>query len=450
MEEFEKLEKVQAKIEANLTATQEKAGLTENALSAMATTMNDKVEANVDAIKDMQSQLLTFPAITKDVFEQSMSLVADIAAQTGHGLSETAIMYGKALSSPMDGLQKMMRYGVMFTQQEKDKIIKLQESGHLIEAQKLMMEDIANSGYGGVAEKMFDANPLSRFNKEMYKLQISIGDMATDILHDLTPSLVQFVKAIQDGVSWIKQHKELLHNLLIVAGEGILVWGTYTLALGAVTVGAQLFSGAMSVLTMVMNLNPFQKWVIAIAAATEAIIYCYHHFETFHAVLWAVWGTIKEFAAIVGDIFMGLYHTIHGTFNLDVNEINEGMNKGISAVTNAAQRLGKAAKDGYAEGLADFAQDNAKVSVASSAAAPKKLGGKTAKVLGDEEGKAGKSQTGKAQGTKNTTINITIGNLVHDINIKTSNFIESTSKIKEKITEALTDALNDSQHVAGA
>src|ERR1035437_321967 len=112
---FHDLEQVTAKVQANLSATGGAAGMGMKELQDFAVGLSNKIQASRAEVTDMQSQLLTFPAITKDVFAQSMGLVADIAKQKGHGLSETAIMYGKALNDPTKGLQKMTRYGVVFT-----------------------------------------------------------------------------------------------------------------------------------------------------------------------------------------------------------------------------------------------------------------------------------------------------------------------------------------------
>jgi phage-related protein len=446
VEEFDKLEQVQGKIEANLSATQEKAGLTAEALSEMANKMTMGVHASVSEIADMQSQLLTFPSITKDVFQQSMGLVADIAKQTGHELSQTAIMYGKALNDPAKGLQKMMRYGVMFTDQEKEKITQLQESGHLIQAQKFMMDAIAHSGYGGVAKKMFDADPLARFNKAMYQLKLDVGEAATKLLRMMAPAIEGFVNGIREAVHWMKEHKALLEVIGYIVGTVAFAYLAYQSGVLAVSFAVKIATAVQWLFNGAISANPIGALILGIAALAAGVIYCYKHFEKFRAVLWAVWGTIKEFASIVGDVFTALGHVIHGTFTLDLGEINKGMNNGITAIANAAQRLGKAAKDGYKEGLADFAQDHA-----TAVTAPKEIGKKAPKLAMEGSGEgAGKSETKKAQGAKNLSITVNIGSLVKEFNIRTSNLMESAGKIREKVTEALTDALNDSQHVAGA
>jgi len=57
--------------------------------------------------------------------------------------------------------------------------------------------------------------------------------------------------------------------------------------------------------------------------------------------------------------------------------------------------------------------------------------------------------TAGVSGTKVVTVNVTIGNLINDFKIQTTNIQESTTAVKDKVLQALTSALNDSQLIAG-
>ena len=208
VEKFHELEQVTAKVEANLASTNEKAGMGLKDIQGMTNGLSSHIQASRAEVMDMASQLLTFPSITKDVFQQSMGLVADIAKQTGHGLSETGIMYGKALNNPIEGLQKMQRYGVIFSEAEKARITQLQQSGNLIGAQKEMMKDIAGSGYAGVAERMFNADPVARFGKMISGVQLSVGELAMGVLKTIIPALESFANGLKSVIDFIKEHKE--------------------------------------------------------------------------------------------------------------------------------------------------------------------------------------------------------------------------------------------------
>lgn len=58
--------------------------------------------------------------------------------------------------------------------------------------------------------------------------------------------------------------------------------------------------------------------------------------------------------------------------------------------------------------------------------------------------------TSGVSGSKVITVNVTIGNLINDFRIQTTNIQESTTAIKDKVLQALTSAVNDSQLIAGS
>jgi len=466
VEAFHGLEQVIAKVEANLESTREKAGMSMDDLTGFAKKLSSQVQFSRAEVMDMQSQLLTFPAITKSVFERSMGMVADIAKQTNHGLSETAIMFGKAFADPMDGLQKLTRYGVIFTDAQKEHIKSLQAGGHLVKAQQAMLEAISESGYEGVAKAMANADPLFRFNKIMGSLKMGVGELAIELLQKLTPALEWIATTFKNTLEWCKKNSELFKLLgYIVAGvtatyiiyRGVLLAGvaiqavqtawTYAqvaamFVLGTAYEGAsivtKLWAAAQYALNAAMTANPIGIIIVAIGAVVAAIVYAYNHFQKFRAFLWATWAVIKEVGSIIVDYFVGLKDILVGTFTLDSDQVARGMDKLASSTIGAGKRIAEAAKKGWNEGMADFAKDQTN--------APHVIAKKGATGAAGEEGKA---QVSKPAGSKNVNIRIDIKELIHQFTVQTTNITEGVGKIKEKVTQALLSAVNDSQIVAG-
>lgn len=513
IEKFHELEQITAKVEANLESTGEKAGMSLADIEGYSKSLSSGIQASRVDVMDMASQLLTFPAITKDVFQSSMSMVADIAKQTGHGLSETAIMYGKALNSPIDGLSKMQRYGVMFTQQEKDKIGALQESGHLVEAQKAMMDSIAHSGYAGVAKKMFDADPLARFNKMMGSLQLSVGEVAMDLLSKLIPSLESVAETFKSIGGFIKENKDLFVNLIAVYAvyKGIMVgdllltqslvaWKTASAVASELLLawdmaraeGLGVLASAQWALNVAMNANPIGLIITLVAGLIVAVVQCYRHFETFRAVVKGVGAVISEYIHLWIEMFQALYHIIKGALTLDVAEVKSGFDKYVDVVSNGASRMGKAFKKGYNDEIKnsnlDVMKEYAKKNIdeinktqfksfteyANRVAQFKAVLDKNVKsglltqnneqhILGKLRGfhkmtkgyddnakpKVEPKGTKGVQANKAVTVNITIGSLINDFKISTTNIQESSQAIHDKVVQALTGAVNDSQLIAG-
>ena len=436
IEKAHELHLAQAKIEANLQSTEGKAGLTSAALSEMAGTLSSKILAGRADITDMQSQLLTFPSITKDVFGRSMGLVADIAAQTGHELRETAIMYGKALSDPAKGLQLMRRYGVMFTDQEKEKIKKLEESGKLIEAQKAMMDAIASSGYAGVAEKLFNATPMAKYNKMVGSIKMTIGELGIKIQDKLAPHLETLashfksvVKGTIDMGKWMYHHQTtvltfagaigligLALNAVAIKTKLMAYWeGIMMIKTALATTGIYLQLGAMyawdaitsilptklalvtfatSVWNAVLAVNPIVMVVAGIGLLIGAIVLCYAKFGWFRGIILGTWEVIKGFGGIIKDYVIdriqgilsglgGLAKAIGQLFKGNFKEAWEtakqagadlvGISAGKHALENA-KNVGKKVGEAYQKGVKEVAEEDKKKAAEKKAEESKKAG----------------------------------------------------------------------------
>jgi hypothetical protein len=446
VEKFHELEQVTAKVEANLKSTGESAGIGMKDIQGYASALASKTQDGRADIMDMASQLLTFPAITKDVFQSSMGLVQDIAKQTGHGLSETAIMYGKALNDPTDGLQKMMRYGVMFTDAEKVKIEKLQASGKLIESQKYMMEAIARSGYAGVAEAMFNADPIARFNKMMGSAKLAVGEWATELLKKMIPTLEMLGSGIKTVVLFAKEHAAIIGTILgvYVAYKGIMLgiiaieklvtyWKGISmvaseLLLGwdmARATGLGVLTSAQWALNLAMDANPVGLIIMGIAALIAGVVALSVHFGGFGNMLTALWDMAKVVASGIGNVFKAVGEIIAGVFTLNPQMISQGFSDIVSSAKSAGAQI------------ADIWN------------APDKAKAKS--LLPGEEGKAGKvgkpgseaiaAPKTKAEGSKVINIHVAYNApLISGFTISTTNVSEGMGKLKEKVTEVLTNA----------
>ena len=470
VEKYHELEQATSKVEANLKSTSGIAGLGMEELGKFAKELSSKIQASRSEVTDMQSQLLTFPAITKDVFQQSMGLVADIAAQTGHGLSETAIMYGKALSSPVDGLQKMMRYGVMFTAAEKERISHLQASGHLIEAQKVMMDSIAHSGYGGVAEALLAADPIRQFNKMLGAAQVQIGEYATEILKSILPALLSMAEGLKEIVRFIKDHSEALGVLvgIYLTYKSVIIATTiaemaqtaikkisaaWTIAMTTYeytrALGLGVLTAAQYALNTAMALNPVGLVIAAIVALGVVIYEAWKHFEGFREIISGTWEVIKSFIVSAGDMFGGLGKIIYGAFFMDAGQINKGLNQIIDSVGDAGRKMGIAWNKGKNSAAESFANDmyGSDAEKAISLTAKGGTGdGTKPKMLGDEIVAAPKT---KAEGQKTINIHVAYNApLIQGFTISTTHMKEGFDELKTKVTAILTGATRDSLMVA--
>jgi hypothetical protein len=113
------------------------------------------IEAEV--IKGVQAQLLSFKSLGESAdefggqFDRATKLAFDMATVMKKDVSSQAIALGKALEDPIKGVTALARGGTTFTEQQREQIKVLVESGQKLQAQNLILNEV-ESQYGGAAE----------------------------------------------------------------------------------------------------------------------------------------------------------------------------------------------------------------------------------------------------------------------------------------------------------
>lgn len=150
-----------------------------------------------DLIKSMQAQLLTFESVgrtadeTGSIFDRATAAALDMqAANIGGG--EAAIALGKALEDPIRGVTALRKSGVTFTEDQRDLIETLVESGRTLEAQDLILKTVERQ-VGGTAEATMTASKRMRVAFEQLKEKVgqallpALDRLSTFISTDLIP-----------------------------------------------------------------------------------------------------------------------------------------------------------------------------------------------------------------------------------------------------------------------
>jgi len=165
--------------------------------TALATGVDDGI------IKSTQAKLLTFKELAKTAdetggaFDRATQAAIDLAA-AGFGEAETnAVQLGKALQDPIKGITALARSGVTFTQQEKDKIKTLVESGKMLEAQELVLKAIETQ-VGGTAEATADSS--ERMKVAFGEITEAAGGPLLTVFDALAPQIIDALDEITPAV----------------------------------------------------------------------------------------------------------------------------------------------------------------------------------------------------------------------------------------------------------
>lgn len=94
--------------------------------------------------------LTSFKSIATDSYERVAVAAADVATVTNQDVNQSLMQLAKALEDPEKGLTALARSGTQFTEQQKQQIQTLIESGDKLGAQNLILKELETQ-YGGAA-----------------------------------------------------------------------------------------------------------------------------------------------------------------------------------------------------------------------------------------------------------------------------------------------------------
>jgi hypothetical protein len=443
IEALHELHQAEGQVKAGLESTAGAAGLTFEELETSARSLSSQFQYSRKDVFDLQSVMLTFPAITKDVFGDAEQAVMDMATRLKQDLPSTAIQVGKALQDPVRGITALRRVGVNFNETQTKMVKHMVETGHAAQAQAYILNELKTE-FGGSAKAAADSDPYFKFHKLMGQVKLTVAETANKLLLHLVPALEWMITQVKDAIHWMGEHKTLMTAIgvaVVTAAAGFTIYYT---AMNAVSWWTKIVTAAQWLWNAALTANPIGIVIVAIGAMVGAIVYCWNKFAGFRAFLYGMWGVIKEFGSIVSDVFTGLWHVIHGVFTFSPSEVVSGFEQAAGAIANTGARLAKGFKQGWDEGMADFNSDQKKSLVTEATHKTK-----TAKtVTTNTEGGAANAGAPKAAKGNSVKIDIKITNLINDFKVTTTNMQEGVQKVREHVTAALLSAVNDSQIIA--
>lgn len=199
-------------LETVIESTGGVAGVTTEKAQALASSLEAITRFSDDTILSAESMLLTFTNIGKDVFPMATEMALNLAQKFG-GADQAALMLGKALNDPVEGLGALKRAGAQFTAAQEEMIQKMVAQGDIAGAQKVILGELGTE-FGGlaVAAGSTAAGKLDIFWNKLGNVQEQIGGaflpvigLAADKLSAWvdTPGFQAGVESITKGIGSI-------------------------------------------------------------------------------------------------------------------------------------------------------------------------------------------------------------------------------------------------------
>ena len=296
--------------EARIRSTGGAANITAGQVGRLAEAISNNVGVDDELIQSGQNLLLTFKGVANqagknnDIFNQASRLAVDLAAGMNNGvvsaggLRTANIQLGKALEDPIRGITALRRSGVSFTEQQREQIKTLVESGNTLGAQKIILKAVGEQ-FAGTAKAA--ADPMQRLRTIIGNVAERIGtallpflDKAAAFLSNRFipaaeafaarhgPAFAAVLKRIggflSDLIGFVsRNHKilEVLGGTILVVVAAIRVWVAVTRA----------YAVAQAALNLVLAANPIGLVVVAIAALVAGLVLAYRRSDTFRKIV---------------------------------------------------------------------------------------------------------------------------------------------------------------------
>jgi phage-related protein len=231
-------------------------------------------------------------------FDRATKAALDMAA-AGFGTAEgNAVQLGKALQDPIKGLAALAKSGVTFTEQEKEKIKTLVESGKELQAQEMILKAIEGQ-VGGTAEA--SASSFDKMKFSIAGVSDTFGDMMLPVIDALAPKLAAFS-------AWAQENPELMK----------IVVGTFV-----------ALTAAVVALNIAMSLNPISLIVIGIGLLIAGLAAAYIKFEGFRKLVDVIFDGIKlgfglvvTYLKTVAGIYKGIFNGIATGWNNTIGKLS--------------------------------------------------------------------------------------------------------------------------------
>ena len=272
LQAFDVQAKAIAQVEAGLKSTGNAAGFTSKQLQKMASDLQNKtIFGDEEILKGATAQLLTFTNIAGKQFARTQAMALDLATRLDGDLKSASIQLGKALNDPVKNLTALSRAGIQFSDDQKEVIKSLAETGQLAEAQTIILDELEKQ-YGGSAEAAAQAGlgPFKQLQNTIGDISEEFGRLINEYLQPIIPKIQNVAKSFANLSD--TQKKVILLVGTIAASVGpVLLFAAATFKASLMLQGfkAQVMQSRIAMLA----LNPmFPLMLGAVAALGSAYL----------------------------------------------------------------------------------------------------------------------------------------------------------------------------------
>ena len=299
-----RIETINAQTEAVIASTGGAAGVTASHIEDLAGSLEGLTATEGEAIQEGANLLLTFTNVKNgvgegnDIFDQSTAIMTDMARAMGTDVASQATRLGKALNDPVAGVGALTKVGVQFTDEQKDMIDSLVETGDVMGAQRVILDELQTQ-FGGSGAAYADT-----FAGKQELIGHKLGEVTEKIMAGLMPAIEDMIDQGLEFANWASENSELIGFLAgavgILAGSILVingVWKTFSAVQGIAT-AAQWASNAAWLA------SPTTWIVLGIVAAIALLV----------GIVWLLIENWDGISAWFGELWTNIWNGIQAFF----------------------------------------------------------------------------------------------------------------------------------------
>lgn len=186
------VERLNAQTSAALTSTGSAAGRTLDQITGLADSLEKLTGVEAETVQSGQNVLLTFTKIQGTTFDEATKSALDMSVALGKDMASSATLVGKALNDPIAGIGALSKVGVQLTEDQKNLIKSLVETGDVAGAQAVILDEL-NTQFGGSAEAFGNT-----FLGTWEKVKNSFGNLGESLVTGLLPAATGVLSQVND------------------------------------------------------------------------------------------------------------------------------------------------------------------------------------------------------------------------------------------------------------
>ena len=296
-------ENLNAQLNAVLKSTHDASGMSREALIDLSKSIQSTTTYSDEAALSVENMLLTFTNIGKETFPEATSAVLDMSTALGENSKDAAIQLGKALQDPVLGITALRRVGVAFTDDQKKVIKGLVDTGHTMDAQKMILKEI-NTEFGGSAAAAADtyAGHVKSLKNAIDDVQEVIGKHITEGLNPYIQGATTAARQVQAFMEGQQSLTTTIKNIVPWVGSLIDLWNKHK----------------DTIMGFINQLLPsFQDFWNALVTATSTAI------SIIGTIIGIFWQNIQSMWQVYGDsivqILKGTWEVLSNVFKLGLD-----------------------------------------------------------------------------------------------------------------------------------